>query len=120
MEKITTTIHINGLRLFARHGVMPQEKVVGNEFEINVLLNIRADEAIENDDISATVNYAVVVDIIKQQMEQPSRLLENVAGRIRKALVEEFPQIESGEVTVAKLAPPIAEQMNYVAVTIKW
>ena len=34
------TIHIDGLRIYARHGVNPQERVTGNMFEVNLELSL--------------------------------------------------------------------------------
>ena len=45
-------------------------------------------------------------------MAEPSALLEHVAGRIRQALVEAYPAIESGRISVAKLAPPLAAELS--------
>lgn len=120
VNPVTTTVSINRLQIYARHGVFPQETKVGNIFEVTVLLTIDATSAIMDDSLDGTVNYADAVEIIQQTMSVPSKLLEHVAGRIIDALTTRFPNIISGEVTVAKPAPPISAQMDSVAVTLKW
>lgn len=117
---ITSTIEINRLRLRALHGVLVQERIAGNIFEVTVHLNYPITPAIKSDDITSTLNYADVVDIIKRVMEQPSQLLEHVAGRLQSTLIEHYPKIQGGYIRIAKMKPPISEQLESVAVSIKW
>lgn len=115
------TIEINRLQIYAHHGVMHQELVIGNEFEVSVKLLYPAEDAIKNDNLGATLNYAEACDEIKRVMAQPSALLENVCGRLHNALCSRFPLIKSGTVKVAKLKPPISgAQMESVAVELTW
>ncbi len=116
------SIEIRGLRITGHHGVLEQERRVGNEFSIDVVLLLAdVDEAMENDTLAHTVNYAEVVSIVKEQMALPSKLLEHVAARIRRAICSRFPEkISGGAVTVAKLAPPIPAQLDYVSFTTRW
>lgn len=117
---IASTIEINRLRLRAHHGVLPQERIAGNIFEVTVHLNYPITSAIKNDNIASTLNYADVIEVIKQIMEQPSQLLEHVVGRLQTALTEQYPKIKNGYIRIAKMAPPISEQVESVAVSIKW
>lgn len=117
---MNTTIKINRLRFRAFHGVMEQERIVGNTFEVTVNLHCNVDDAIETDSINATISYADIIDIVKTQMEIPSQLLEHVAGRIKKAILGQYPNIIGGSITIAKLTPPIPVEVDSVAVTIKW
>lgn len=118
--KLSGNIEINGLRLFGRHGVMPQERAVGNIFEVTAHLRYPIFEAAATDALGSTLNYAEVVEVIMREMRTPSALLEHVASRIRLALLEAFPLIEGGMIRVAKTAPPIPCQLADVAVRIEW
>lgn len=117
---MTYTVKINALRLRAFHGVLPQERRVGNDFEVDVELRYPFGKALESDCVDDTLNYAAAVDIVKREMAKPSLLLEHVAGRIREALLEAFPAIEGGRVEVRKLTPPVTAQMAYAGVSIEW
>ena len=116
------TISINGLRLLGRHGVAEQERRVGNEFQVDIRLDVPcSDRAMASDSLADTINYARVVELVREEMSHPSALIEAVAGRIRRRLDAEFPGlIVSGEITVAKLAPPIPAQLTSVAFTTRW
>ena len=114
----TLEIHVNRLRLYACHGVMEQERKVGNFFEVSVSLRCRNTAAGMDDRLESTVNYARVIELVKHEMEIPSKLLENVAGRIRGSLTAEFQEISGGSVTVNKLTPPCGAEVEAVGVTL--
>ena len=119
-DTLTTYIDIVDLRLRGRHGVFDQERAVGNQFAVTARLYFPCHDAMADDDLGATVSYADIVDIIKREMDIPSRLIEHVAGRIRAAIVAAHPCIRAGRITVAKLVPPIPAHMERVAFTVEW
>lgn len=114
------TIEIERLRTYAHHGVMPQERRVGNFFETTVRLTYTLTEGDITDDISNTINYAEIADIISQEMAIPSKLLEHVAWRIRTSLLRRFPQVTSGMVRVSKTTPPLGVSVTGAAATLTW
>lgn len=114
------TIHIDGLRIFARHGVNPQERVAGNVFEVNVSLKSDAGTAMVNDSLGDTVNYAEIVDLIKNCMAEPSKLLENAVYRIYKAIIESYPAVSHGSISLYKIQPPISAELARVGFTYTW
>lgn len=119
---IVGKITIDSLIIHARHGVLDQERRVGNDFIVDIVLDVPAAvSAEESDELADTVNYADVVEIVRAQMRVPSRLLEHVAGRIRRAICQRYPGIVAGgSVTIRKPAPPIPAQIGYVAYTTIW
>lgn len=114
------TIEINGLKLFARHGVFEEERESGNFFELTVHLHYPIEKAMESDDVADTLNYAEAVEIIRREMAVASKLLEHAVGRIRKALMERYPAITGGFISLTKLNPPIPADIRGVAVRIDW
>ncbi len=113
-------VEINGLRLFARHGVGEQERVVGNLFEVSAELRYPFERTLTDDDIEGTLNYAIAVDVIKNVMDEPSLTLEHVAGRMKTALLHRFPLISGGMIRISKITPPISAELADVAVRIRW
>ena len=113
-------ITLDHIKFHAQHGVMEQERRVGNDFEVTLQLQYPFHSATESDDLADTINYAEVYDIVAAEMAVPSRLLEHVAGRIVRSLRTRFPLIEGGTVTVAKLTPPFKCEMTAVAVTLEF
>ena len=81
-----TYIHFDKMHFYAHHGVDPQEQVVGNNFSVELTLHVPFEAAMRSDSLSNTVNYALIYKEINIIMNTPSRLLENVAGRVRLLL----------------------------------
>lgn len=111
-------ITVKDLRVYARHGVGAQELIVGNEFAVDLRLTYDATAAMASDDVADALNYAEVVETVKFVMATPSKLLEHVAARLRDALLERFPIIKSGEITISKITPPIPATLGSVAFTL--
>lgn len=113
-----SVISLNNMEFHAFHGCYQLEKIVGNRFNINLEMEVDVADAAENDDISQTVNYLNVYDVVCYQMNIPSDIIENVAWRISKALLDQFDQIISVKITIAKLAPPLGGKVESVSSTI--
>ncbi|RHO75270.1 dihydroneopterin aldolase [Parabacteroides sp. AF48-14] len=103
---MTTRIELEAMKFYAYHGVMPQERKVGNNFVVNLILTAPLDKAVTSDELEDTINYAAVYAVVKEQMEKPSKLIEHAAGRILQALKGHFPQLTAIELKLAKLNPP--------------
>ncbi len=101
------TISLNQMRVFARHGVMPQEQMTGGEYLVSVTVRVDFSEAMRSDSIADTVSYADLVRIVRQEMELPSRLLEHVAGRIAGSVCRSFPMVDELWVEIEKVNPPV-------------
>lgn len=108
-------IHINRLRIHACHGVLPLERVVGQDFEVTLTLSIDYDGA---DSLDSTINYADVCALITREMQTPSALIEHCATRLVSALRDAYPRLRGGSLTLAKLAPPMPFQLAEVAVSL--
>lgn len=100
-------IHLNGLRFFARHGVLPQEQVVGAEFTVNVTIATDFTLAALEDRLDGTISYADAYESVKEEILIPSRLLEHAAWRIALRLLHDFPAADEVTVSLLKQNPPI-------------
>ena len=108
-------IELRGLRFHAYHGVMEQERNVGNEFEVDLLMEFDATRAMEHDSLGGTIDYTEVVSLVEREMANPSKLLEHVAYRIRQSILLRFARISHISVRVTKLAPPLSRQIESVS-----
>ena len=113
-----TSIKLTDMHFFAYHGVMEQETKVGNNYVVNICIDADFSRACETDDVEDTINYALVYDLVKAEMIQPSKLLEHVAMRIFKSIKSTFPQILNLEVRLAKNNPPIQGEVKCAEVII--
>ena len=115
---MTTKITLQAMQFYAYHGVLEQERRVGNPFVVDLTLMAPLEKAVQSDQLEDTINYAEVYELTKQEMNIPSQLLEHVAGRICRALRHHFPQIEQIEIRVSKLNPPFGGDVHSASVLL--
>ena len=83
-------IEVNTIKLFANHGCMEEEGLIGGEYKVDVHLWLDFSEAMENDRLSKTVDYVRVNQIVEAEMAKRSKLIEHAGWRIHTALKAEF------------------------------
>ena len=113
---MSSKIIIEDLKIYAYHGVLPEETIIGTYYLINLVMDIDLWKAAESDDLGDTVNYADVNGIIHQEMKIPSKLLEHVCGRIIHKIHEKFTQIKFIKIRLTKTSPPMIGEMKGVSV----
>ncbi len=106
------------MRFFAYHGVLPQETKVGNHYVVNIRMDADLSLACESDNVVDTINYAIIYELVKAEMQKPSKLLEHVAMRIYKSIKTAFPEILNMEVRLRKNNPPIRGDVESAEVII--
>lgn len=111
-------IELEGMEFKAYHGCLEQEKVRGNSFTVDFRGELDLSAAAESDNLNDTLNYADIYEIVAYEMSIPSELLENVAGRIMKAIEDKFPQLVSFSVRVSKKRPPVDGVAQWSRVTL--
>lgn len=111
-------ISLRGLRFHAYHGVMAQERRVGNDYEVDVRLHVDVEKAMVSDDVADTVNYAEVFQVVRRQMAYPGALVEHVAGRIAQALLDQWPQVADVTIALTKCNPPMGADCQGAAVEL--
>ena len=112
-------ISLEGLRVFARHGVHEYERRDGQEFVIDAVLWVDTRAAAASDDLSLTVDYGAVADrLVKLAGEPPVRLIETLAQRLADGCLLET-GVEEVEITVHKPHAPLSHQFSDVTVAIR-
>ncbi|MDO4364752.1 MAG: dihydroneopterin aldolase [Clostridia bacterium] len=115
MDKIS----IKGLKLFAYHGVNPEEKENGQNFVIDLDYYVNIAKACQMDTLDDTVSYAKVVKTVRRVFTaEKYDLIERAAQVIADAVLDEFEDIFKVEVTLKKPEAPISAEFDYVAVSI--
>ena len=103
------TIHIKGLRLFAYHGVNPEEKRDGQTFVLDLRLGADLSQARRSDRLEDTVNYAAVVKAVRAAFTARSfDLIERAAQAVCDAVLEGFPQVEEVSLLLQKPEAPVS------------
>lgn len=114
----STKIFLRQLRFHAFHGVLDQERRVGNDYVINVVAECDFAHAMQTDELEDTVNYAEIYRVVKEEMAVPSKLLEHVAGRIGERLFNEFPSLQSLDISITKVNPPFGADCEGAGVEV--
>ena len=111
-------ISLNGIEFHAHHGIHETERELGNNFLVDISLNVNVREAAIKDDLDHTLDYEKVYYVIAREMAIPSNLLEHVAKRILLGLDGEFDNVKDIIVTVSKLNPPLPGKCEKASVTV--
>lgn len=113
-------IIINNMRIFANHGVFDFEKQNGQEFRIDCVLTTNLRKAALGDDLSKTVNYAQVCELInKITTERSYNLVETLAEKICEEILQKYSLVSDVELSVLKTNAPIDILHESVGISIK-
>ena len=100
-------IILEGMRFYGFHGVNPEERVLGQEYLVDLTVELDLCRAGRTDRLEDTISYTRIYRAVKDVMEGDSRnLLEAAAQAIADRVLSEFP-VESVAVRVMKPHPPI-------------
>ncbi len=115
MDKII----MKGMEFFGRHGVFKEERVYGQKFRVDAILYIDLEKAGVTDDLSSTVSYSDIYEIIKQEVENEKyQLIEALAECICKKILSFDKKIEKVHVTVKKPEAPVDGFFDFFAVDL--
>ena len=118
--KITqSSIQLHDMRFYAYHGVMEQERRVGGQYLVTLCVKSDLSRAVVSDSVADTVNYAVLYEVVAREMAQPSQLLEHVAGRVARRVLDDFPQVEQLSIRITKCNPPMGADCQGASVTLE-
>lgn len=112
-------ITLTGLRAYGRHGVFEFERAEGQEFVVDVTLELDLAPAAASDDVTETVHYGELADrLVAIVVGPPVSLIETLADRLVAACLDDV-RVAAATVTVHKPHAPIAHTFTDVAVTLR-
>ncbi len=110
------SIHLHQLTIFAHHGIYEEEKVLGNEFELNLTIQYHpAKTPVKH--LKETIDYVSVYELVKKRMAIPTALLETVITEIARQILDEFSLAETVSISIRKKYPPISRIDGSVGVS---
>lgn len=111
-------IEVIGVRAHGHHGVLPDERLRGQPFIADVRLGVDTSAAADADDLSKTVNYADIAQMVHGQLSgDPVDLIETVAQRIAEGCLA-HPGVQVVEVVVHKPQAPVGVPASDVSIRI--
>ncbi len=110
------TIHLHNLKFYSFHGVHDEERILGNEYEVNADVQFH-EEQTQINSLSETINYVSLYEIIKNRMKIPTQLLETLIMEIGNNIHEKFNYVRSINISLKKIHPPIERIEGTVGVS---
>lgn len=112
-------IKLSGLRAKGHHGVYDFERTEGQEFVVDVALDLDLSRAAASDDVADTVHYGeLATALVAVITGEPVNLIETLADRLLAVCLADD-RVEAAEVTVHKPQAPIPHDFADVAVTLR-
>jgi dihydroneopterin aldolase len=109
-------IKVENIRVYAFHGCLKEETKIGSDYRVDLKVKVDLKVSSKTDELSDTVDYVLLNKIVKEEMQQPSKLLETVAKRILKRIFMEDALVKKASVCVSKLNPPIGGDVEKVTI----
>jgi len=112
------SISIENMEFYSYHGHYKEEQIVGNKFLVSLKIEANLQKPSESDELKDAINYQQVYELVKEEMEHKSHLLENIAKRILDRIFLEMEGIDQIQIRVSKMNPPVGGKMDCVSVTL--
>jgi 7,8-dihydroneopterin aldolase/epimerase/oxygenase len=112
----TVRLSLAKLRFFGFHGIHPEEKIAGAEFEINMDICYGISETISR--LEQTVDYTELYKIISEAMKVPYPLLETMGTTIANEVKSQYSQVTEINITISKINAPVVNFRGELGVTI--
>ncbi|HUW88582.1 MAG TPA: dihydroneopterin aldolase [Candidatus Paceibacterota bacterium] len=115
---MSDAIEIKGIRAFGYHGVFDHERENGQEFLVDLSLNLDLGKASRSDLVEDTVDYGSVCNLVLEMIVgSPVSLIETLASQIADGLLSNFSLINSVVVVVHKPQAPV--EVNFADIAIR-
>lgn len=112
-------ISIKSIHGFGYHGVFEHEAKNGQDFFVDLELELDLSKASVSDDLNDTIDYGALADLVVEEITGVRALLiEKLAGRIADRIKAAHQNIVRVTVTVHKPKAPVAAEVADIAVTI--
>lgn len=113
-------IILTGIHGFGYHGLFEAERLNGQDFYVDLTLQLDLKSAAKSDAINDTVNYAEITKLTHHEITtNPVNLIEKLAYRIAERILEGHLKVESVTVTVHKPQAPVGIKVQDISVVVK-
>jgi len=112
------TIKVKNIRIYAYHGCLLEEGKIGSDYQVDLSVKANLKKSAKTDELSDTVDYVHLNQIVKEEMAIRTKLLETVADKILDRILLEIPLVDHVKVEVSKLNPPIGGNVELVSIVM--
>ena len=112
------SIEVTGIRAYGYTGYLPEEQVLGQWFEVDLVLWLDLTSAGKSDNIDETLDYRQAIDLVKQQITTAKfALIEKLAATIAEEILR-IKKVEKVQVKLSKLAAPIPDFGGKITISL--
>jgi dihydroneopterin aldolase len=111
-------IRVTGIKFFGRHGVYPEERRYGRQFEIDVILEIDDLPGFQTDRIEDTLDYCKIAGALVEIGGGPSVMLVERLAQIMVDRCLEFSEVRTVALTLKKRASGVPGEPTWVSVHV--
>jgi len=112
-------IILENVKVYTNHGCLDEEAAIGSAYRVDLEVTADLSKSAQTDNLNNTVDYVSLNRIIVEEMAIRSKLLEQVAQRILNRIFKEESLVETAEVKVAKINPPIGGDVASVVICMQ-
>lgn len=113
-----STLTIENIECYSYHGCLQEESKIGGRFSVDVIIEADFRSAVETDNLIHAANYVDIHNIVRTEMDIPSKLIEHVAGRILNQLQKKYTEAVNIIVTVKKYNPPVGGYIGTASIRL--
>jgi 7,8-dihydroneopterin aldolase/epimerase/oxygenase len=118
MSKAMDCLNLKGIRGYGYTGALPEERVLGQWFEVNLWIYLDLGPAGQSDVLADTLDYRNVIAQVKEIVGRSHfALVERLATVIAEAVLT-YPEVMQVKVHLIKVAPPIPDFSGQIQVEI--
>jgi 7,8-dihydroneopterin aldolase/epimerase/oxygenase len=112
------SIQVKGIRAYGYVGYLPEERVLGQWFEVDLTIWVDLTTAAESDEIADTLDYREAIAIVKEQITTAKfALVEKLIGAIADKLLI-LDKVHQVRVQLSKPAAPIPDFSGRITLDI--
>ncbi len=104
-------VALEGMQFYAYHGFYEEEQLIGNDYVVDVYLDVNFSGAAQTDELEGTINYETIYRIAKIEMSKKTKLLETIAKRIIDRIRKIFSSVRGVKVRITKQNPPLGARI---------
>jgi dihydroneopterin aldolase len=112
-------IHLHQLKFHAYHGIFEEEKVLGNQYEVNLSVGFDT-PVLPIRELDQTIDYTALYTLVKNRMARPTPLLETIITELVEEIRSGYPMVTKISISVKKLYPPVNSFEGAVGVSFEW
>lgn len=107
------TVSLHNIKLHANIGLYPEEKITGNDFEVDVdvMINLTEEKAFP------FIDYVIIGELVSKAFQEEGELLETFVQKIHQRIKSTFSGAHKVKVVIRKLNPPLPISVGYSQVS---